>query len=165
MPLTQKQFFERIRRTAPKRKKSEMDELMANLGQQFIVLKEGDAEWGVIPTGFLDIGEAAPVVKRCNIDTLDNFVYDKATGVVITKLFGGGHQQFTYAMYALVTGKRMWKEYKDFEKYADAYIEEGHGIVLSSVSSVPLKGRIMRLNAQEKRVFKDWTFREIGDDE
>ncbi len=105
---------------------------------------------------FYDLTQARIPLKD---DTLcDNWVYDRGTETLIINLRCGAHQQFTAYLYCAYKGlKTAIYDQENSEKY----ITEGLGFYLSSCGTNPEKGEDVKLNAQEKIIFRGFHFRNI----
>lgn len=133
------------------------------LRHKFRLPEEDDEVWNrhLHITGFYPLGEAKPYV---NINKVDNWLYDRVTGIVVTNLGVGCHEGFAQVLYLLYTGKKedvkkdMFKAMRDD---AALWAEEGMGFMLSTVSSRIQKGANVKLSAQEKAVFRGYEFTDI----
>ena len=71
------------------------------------------------------------------IRCVDNFVYDKATGLVFLNFDMGCHQLFMAGLMGLLDNipHSKWESIDSRGKMADKYIANGHGILLSSMGN------------------------------
>lgn len=88
-----------------------------------------------------------------NADSFNNFVYDRATGIVLLNL-SGAHCDFLNSLYYALSGVE--------DCYgADRYLEKSMGFYMSSISDTVFKNENTKLTAQERMVFRGFEFESV----
>lgn len=91
----------------------------------------------------------------------NNWLYDRASGLVWINLEGGMHSTMMAALYILRKGGTTLSDWTC--EQSDAFVLEGHGMFLSSVGDWGYKGSCMNLTRQEKIVFSAASIRNLDD--
>ncbi len=102
---------------------------------------------------FYDISEAKKVLDDRN-KNIYNWHYDRKASTLIVNLELGSHEHLCAALYNIYNNVDTGFIGKDFELAAEKFIDEGYGWFKSTQSyGRALKGKNVKLNTQEKRVF------------
>ena len=73
-------------------------------------------------------------LSEFKIRLIDNFIYDKKTGICFCQFAFGHHQLFLEHLARFVKKIPYYDEVGDRDKLRDSYIKDGYGIMKSSVS-------------------------------
>lgn len=174
--ITEKQFFQRLRQVAARRPAGDLQTLENVFDMVQIAWYRGDEghliydienydEFHDRPDNFpklmkhpglayfFDLTDSKVVLED---DTFtDNWVYDRPTKTLLVNLKRGSHEGLTSHLYEIHKGERISIGSPD---NSESYLNEGLGFFLSSASSFATKGEGIRLNAQEKIIFKTVKF-------
>jgi len=94
----------------------------------------------------------------------DNWIWDRPTGLFLMNLKRGSHDFILRNLYLIHSNALDQPNSEILDPNRDdsgAYIRDGYGFCLSSISTYPTKGIGIPLSDQEMSVFKDQKFTEI----
>lgn len=99
-----------------------------------------------------------------NCPDVQNFVYDRAIGIVFINLECGYHSQwmgFLHMLHSKMTSKEVYEFTDGLRDLSDNFLGKKRGFYMSSIRDNIYKASVFKLNAQEKIVFKNYPTKDI----
>lgn len=87
----------------------------------------------------------------------NNWLYDRASGLVWIDLQGGQHLPMCSALYCIRRGFTHIERYSGLNQ--DSFLKEGYGMFCSSVGDYAFRGMYFAMTPQEKIVFRNQDIR------